>query len=238
MPRSSTRRLANRAAACATRQAPRKWRYSMPSCRARSASASLPKWGWRRDRGIVRTSASPLIAFARSSATKLVSASSGVADRPRCGIHSFPSTGMPGTSRCGRGQVHLELLIVLGGRLAGLQLENSDAAVAAMMRQSNVPRRIICDEAGRTENGTSKSDSPESSASDSSGCPQRPRYASRAARTPARRRLLRPFFVCESAARARSAMSCSPPSPASDVPNRSNNRCTSVPVRLRLLVSI
>ena len=94
--------------------------------------------------------------------------------------------------------------------------------------------------AGRTENGTSNSASPDSSACDERAAARTMRdSASRASdRTPVRRSPASTPLHPESAAQARRQSPSIARPPASDVPKRSNNRCTSVPVRLRLLVSI
>ncbi len=98
-------------------------------------------------------------------------------------------------------------------------------------RQSKVPRRIICADAGRTENGTSKIASPDSSACTSAGCAQRARYASHAcSRTSIDVAGLDRLFIPNQARELVGNRCGCRLAPLSVVPNRSNRRCTSVPV--------
>src|SRR5688500_14182330 len=105
----------------------------MPSSRSRAARSSRPNCGWRRDRGVVRTSASAPMAFDRSSSTNssALRVEWPIVQIRMAGIREFPFNLRAGEHCASRRQVYLQLLVVLRGRFAGLQLENCDATAPA-----------------------------------------------------------------------------------------------------------
>ena len=133
MPRFSTRRSGSRASAFAIRPAQRSADTRCRPRARRASSASRPKWGWRRDRGIVRTSARPSMEWARSSSrnSSALRVEWPIVQIRVAGIHELPFNRRAGKHRPRRREVDLQLLFVFRRRLAGFQLEDRDAAVAA-----------------------------------------------------------------------------------------------------------